>query len=357
MIASLALSSLGLITGWLLFWRLSGSDLPMPQADTSKTQLDSISIVVPARNEERNLPQLLNSLKLQGPEELIVVDDHSTDQTARLATEAGARVLGSAELAQGWTGKNFACAQGANAATQNWLLFLDADTTFEPNGLARLRTLLRSPEDTALSILPYHVTRKPYEELSLFFNLLMAAGTGGFGLFSRAKLFGQTLLISRKLYTESGGHGAVRGRILENFSMAEKILNASGRCQCYRGQGTIRMRMYSAGIGQLAQGWTKAFAAGASGSSRLTLLLSIVWLSALFSTFTWLLVGPERLLAALFYLALAVQLAYFGRQLGSFRAYSFALYPIPLTFFFILFGRALVLRSLGRKTTWSGRKL
>lgn len=358
MIFSIALSTVGLLAGWILFWRIPKVK-PTTTIPTTAPCPASISLVIPARNEENSLPLLLDSLKEQWPAEVIVVDDHSTDRTAELAAQAGAHVLRSAALPAGWTGKNFACAQGAQAASKGWLLFVDADTMFDPAALYRLCSLLTQDdaEQTAISLLPYHRTQRPYEEFSLFFNLLMAAGAGGFGLFSSPSLFGQSLLISRKLYETSGGHTAVCGQILENFALTQYILAASGRCVCFQGRGTLAMRMYPKGIGQLYEGWTKAFVAGAGRSGIVTVLLSVLWLTALFSTFSWLVFGPKHTLSAIFYSVLALQLALFSRQIGSFRWYSFVFYPIPLTFFFLLFGRALLLRALGQKTVWRGRKL
>jgi 4,4'-diaponeurosporenoate glycosyltransferase len=74
-----------------------------------------MSVIVPARDEERSLPRLLRSLAGQTmpPLEVIVVDDHSRDDTAARAAAAGARVLSSAPLPDGWTGKTWACHQGA----------------------------------------------------------------------------------------------------------------------------------------------------------------------------------------------------------------------------------------------------
>ena len=109
---------------------------------------------------------------------------------------------------------------------------------FAPQGLDRLISAWEQNHDqtAALSLLPFHVMHSPYEELSLFFNLLMAFGAGGFGALGKARLFGQCLLISRDLYQSCGGHTAVRGRILENFAMADRIEAVDGRCVCLGSQ-------------------------------------------------------------------------------------------------------------------------
>ena len=171
----------------------------------------TLTIIIPARNEEHNLPVLLRSLNAQEtrPAEVIVVDDGSTDRTATIARELGARVIASQQpLPEGWRGKTWACHQGAQAARGERLLFLDADTWFEPGGLDKI---LAAHVSGAFSVGPYHVVHRPYEQLSLFFNINMTAGTVPGGL------FGQMLLVDRDSYRTVGGHETVKGRILENF--------------------------------------------------------------------------------------------------------------------------------------------
>ena len=101
------------------------------------TARHALSIIIPARNEENNIPNLLKSLQSQikDSDEIIVVDDHSNDNTAAAAVEEGAKVIKSKEMPWGWTGKTWACYQGAQSATNTLLIFLDADTTIENGGL------------------------------------------------------------------------------------------------------------------------------------------------------------------------------------------------------------------------------
>jgi len=322
-----------------------------------------VSIIIPARNEEKNLPRLLASIQdsQSAVREVIVVDDGSTDATAAVAARAGATVILGSALPSGWTGKTWACAQGAEAAEGDLFLFLDADTWFAPEGLSRVLSAFEQHpgQRIALSLLPYHITKKPYEQFSLFFNLLMAFGAGGFSAMAKPKLFGQCLLISRDLYETSGGHSAVRSRILENLAMADRIEAAGGRCVCFGGRGTLQVRMFPEGLAQLCESWKKAFADGAAASDSTILALAIGWLAALCAIFLLLCFtpGPLRFAAATLYVVAAAQVLWSSRQIGTFGWTTALLYPIPLVFFFGLFTSSLISRILKRQVTWRGRQV
>jgi cellulose synthase/poly-beta-1,6-N-acetylglucosamine synthase-like glycosyltransferase len=83
-----------------------------------------VSIIIPARNEETNVPILLKSLQgqIKAGDEILVVDDHSEDNTAAVAKKSGATVIKSKEMPKGWTGKTWACHQGAQAALGDILI-------------------------------------------------------------------------------------------------------------------------------------------------------------------------------------------------------------------------------------------
>jgi 4,4'-diaponeurosporenoate glycosyltransferase len=310
--------------------------------------LPAVSVIIPARNEEHNLPTLLRSLAAQSlrPREIIVVDDGSTDRTAELARELGATVIASQRLPESWRGKTWACHQGAQVATGDLLLFLDADAWFEPDGFARI---LSGYTGGACSVGPYHAVRKPYEDLSLFFNFNMTVGTVPSGL------FGQMLLVDRENYRRVGGHDTVKGRILENFFLARQFQAAGILVRSGTGRGVFSFRMYPNGLRELIAGWTKGFAAGAGQTPRGTLLLVVAWMIGLmFAPLGWLMTGDALRWGAV-YLLCAAQVGWFSRQVGAFRWFSALLYPLPLIFFFVIFAWSAA-RS-GKQVTWKGRKI
>jgi 4,4'-diaponeurosporenoate glycosyltransferase len=349
------LGSLGIAAGFLLIGRMRTCPAALPSA------APSLSIIIPARNEERNLPRLLASIASSAlqPAEVLVVDDGSSDNTAAVALSFGATVLPSEPLPPGWNGKTWACCQGARHSTGERLLFLDADTWFVPGGLNRLIAgweRMRNP-NVVLSLLPWHAMKHRYEQLSLFFNLLMASA--GFAVPAQPRLFGQSLLVTREMYLASGGHAAVRRLVLENFVLADRLLRAGARLVCLAGAGTLHMRMFPDGAEQMRESWAKGFAQGAAHSAGLVVASAVVWISALWSTVALLLVpfayGRSGLLIV--YLLLAAQLAWLSRRIGNFHLLTCLLYPVPLAYFCAVFVVSLSRRVLGRRSVWRGREV
>jgi 4,4'-diaponeurosporenoate glycosyltransferase len=320
-------------------------------------------VIVPARDEEERLPALLESLNRQeaAPLEVIVVDDHSRDRTAELAGRLGARVLPAPPLPPGWTGKTWACWNGALAARGERLLFLDADTVVEPGGLERI---LRLPaaEPGVHTICPWHRVIRPYEQLSAFFNLAMVAGMNAFTPLGthagRQGLFGQSMLVAKGDYRAAGGHEAVRGRILENLFLARRFGEKGIVPRCRVGRGTLSMRMFPEGPASVARGWGKAFASGAGATPLAAIIPFSIWLSG---AATVPLLAPlgatagHRIAIAAVYLAYAGQIAWQLRRVGSYSSLAGLLYPIPLAFYFAVFFGFLVKARRGRTARWRGR--
>lgn len=294
------------------------------------------------------MPTLLRSITSQSakPSEIIVVDDGSSDRTAEVARESGARVIHSQPLPEGWRGKTWACHQGAQAAAGEWLLFVDADTWFEPEGLGRV---LAAYDAGAFSVGPFHAVSRPYEDLSLFFNFNMTVGTMPDGL------FGQMLLVDRESYRRVGGHETVKGRTLENLHLAGQFRVAGIPVRSAPGRGVLSFRMYPNGLRELVEGWTKGFAAGAGQTPRRVLWLVVAWMIGLMlAPIGWLVTG-DWLRWGGAYLLCAAQVGWFGRQIGRFRWFTALLYPVPLVFFFAVFARS-AMRS-GRQVHWKGREI
>ncbi len=228
----------------------------------------SISIIVPARNEERTLGRCLDSLLAQdyGDFELIVVDDQSTDHTADLITrrttqDSRIRSLRITSLPAGWTGKNYALACGVCEAHGAWLLFTDADTWHAPHALREnlsfaqhhhISILSMSPDQECVSAWEKLLQPTIFETLNYWFSYRrindprdeQAAGNG------------QYIMIRRSLYDTIGGHESIKGCILEDVELARRAKHTGGTLWFAPAQGKVRVRMYHT-LTEIWNGWAK----------------------------------------------------------------------------------------------------
>jgi 4,4'-diaponeurosporenoate glycosyltransferase len=330
--------------GWWLLWRM-----PRPVGSAST---DGVTVVVPARDEADNLARLLPTL---AGLDVVVVDDGSTDGTAGVAgRHGGVHVVTADPPPEGWTGKAWACATGAAAASQaERLVFLDADVVVERGGLQRVLAE-HDRLGGLVSVQPWHAVERPYEHLSAFFNLIAPMAVDAFTPLGRrlrpTGAFGPCLVLDRDLYERIGGHGndCVRGAVLDDVELARAAQQAGERVHLFAGRGSLRFRMYAGGFRQLVEGWTKNFAGGAAGTRPLTLLLVVAWMSGLIAA------PVDR--AVLVYLAYVVQLHVLLRRVGSFGPTALV-YPIPLAFFVAAFLRSALLTFVRRRVTWRGRTI
>lgn len=351
---------LGAFSGLFLLCRF-----PRLQPRSSDIERQSLSIVIPVRNEEDNLPRLLQSLQRQAvpAHEIIVADDSSTDNSAAIAHSYNAKVVSVTGKTEQWTGKTFALQSGAKAASGDLLFFLDADTEAEPRLIEKL-TSTNMPAKTVRSIQPYHKTIRLYEGLSLLFNTLIFMGIGAFtALGDRVKpsgSFGPALLIRRDDYLSLGGHESVKGAVLEHFTMGSLFEKERYIQELYSGRNILSFRMYPNGVGELLEGWMKGFFSGASGSKPLFLALSVFWITSLLllplsilleeGLLWWMLIGLTLLISFL-------QFFIIRRHVGSFPWWNLLFLPLHALFFITIFTISAIKIKLFKKVRWRGREI
>ena len=227
-----------------------------------------LSIVIPARNERRNIGRCLSSILNGGYSELevVVVDDCSTDGTAdEVRASYGAhpavRLIESKGLCTGWTGKNWAVHRGAMEARGKWLLFLDADTELYPNALNDSLLLASTNGIDLLSYSPEQELRGFWERAvqPVVFDILdgcYAFDSVNDPASAEAAANGQFILIRREAYLEAGGHEAVRGEIVEDVALARNVKAAGSSIFFAPGKGMVKCRMYQS-LGEIFEGWSK----------------------------------------------------------------------------------------------------
>lgn len=230
-------------------------------------QVLTVSVIVPARNEEASLGDCLNSLVTQtGVDfEIILVDDHSTDRTHEIALSfPGVRVIEAGPLPAGWTGKNNAVATGARQARGEWLLFTDADTIHLPGSLAAsvkeaqqngAELLSYSPEQIAVTFWEMATLPVVFAELARQYSPSKVSDPDS----PIAAANGQYILINRETYEAVGCHAAVATDILEDVALARAVKTSGRKIRFRYAADRVRTRMYR-NYRQLRDGWTKNLA-------------------------------------------------------------------------------------------------
>ncbi len=327
-----------------------------------------ISIIIPAFNEEENLSNLLSSLKDQqpAPYEIIVVDDFSEDKTQVIAEQYGASVVTSQPPPEGWIGKTWACYQGALKSNGDVLVFLDADTRIEKDGLKKIIGTYAA-QSGVISIQPYHRMIRFYEELSAFFNIIVMAAMGPFSILGEKikpiGLFGPLVVIKKQQYDSNRGHESVKGQILEDLAYGDRLKRENIRVSCYGGRGAVSFRMYPNGIHELIHGWSKGFALGAARTSIPLLIMIVAWITgslgvarefigAIISGQT----GPITLWGIL-YTGYVLQIYWILFRIGNFKFYTALFYAIPLLFFIFVFIYSFIIIFFKRSVIWKGKKI
>jgi chlorobactene glucosyltransferase len=234
-----------------------------------------VSIIVPARNERRNIERCVRStLASRYPSfEVIVVDDHSTDGTGDIARaiatdDSRLRVIEADPLPDGWFGKQWACANGARAARGALLLFTDADTWHGPTLLPRAVNALAARDADLLTLGGHQEMHSFWERViqPQMFGLL-ALRYGGTEAVSNTRrpqdviANGQFILVRRATYDDMDGHARVRDRVAEDLSMAQEWVRAGRRMTMLLAIDHFSTHMY-ASLSEVVAGWRKNIFAG-----------------------------------------------------------------------------------------------
>ncbi|WP_082233674.1 glycosyltransferase [Halobacillus massiliensis] len=322
----------------------------------------SYSIIIPARNEEKNLERLLSTLMkdYDDKREVIVVDDQSDDRTYEIAVKFGATAIQAPPLPKEWMGKSWACYNGAKEASGEVLLFLDADTWFSKDGPEKLVQYIVTTGTKALvTVHPYHYMCSFWEKLSAVFHLVVFSSSGITPILKKylgvQGGFGPCLLIYQNTYWELEGHHSIRKEIVEHLSMARRAQSKGIKTFAYSGKGIVNMRMYPASLRKVINGWSKSFASGAKSASPVMTAANILWISALASFLTNLEKAGWWSLAGYFFISIWLYRTL--KEIGSFKWYDALLIPVYFLFFVLLFIYSLLKTFFSKEMDWKGRNI
>ncbi|MGQ9561060.1 MAG: glycosyltransferase [Candidatus Oleimicrobiaceae bacterium] len=246
--------------------------------------LPSLSVLIPARNEARNINRCLRSLLAQDYPalEVVVLDDGSTDATPLIVREWAkrdkrVRLVQGKDLPPGWMGKNFACHQLAEEARGEWLLFTDADTDHRQNSLKWSVHAAQQNRADLLSLIPHTVMHSFGERLILpiiTFGLLVCLPLAVGERLRRPSLamaIGPFMLFRRDAYRRIGGHRSVRGEVVEDVALARRVRQSGGRVTLLDGTNHVKVHFYQ-GFREAWQGLAKSAFPALGGHTALAAL-------------------------------------------------------------------------------------
>src|SRR6202453_2096517 len=335
---------------------------------------EGVSVLIPARNEERVIAVSIESLLAsRGIEiEVIVLDDGSTDSTAEIVRtiamrDARVRLRSSAPLPGGWNGKQHACYALAQAARSNVLCFLDADVRLAPEALAEMSGFLASTGSDLVSGFPRQETESPLEWLLLpliHFVLLsylplasMRASTApGFAVGC-----GQFLMVRRDAYRKSGGHSQIRATMHDGLLLPQLFRRHGLRTDIADLTHLATCRMYRSAA-EVWRGLAKNATEGMAAPARILPFTILLFCGQVLP----LLLALSLALSPAYYTGLARTLilvalaASFVPRVLSVWKYrqsllSALLHPVGVTILLVLQWYALLRKLAGQQVTWKER--
>ena len=358
---------LAAVPALLFVWNLTLYNVPQ-----RLLTLERVSILIPARNEERAIEASVRAALASRnvDAEVIVLDDHSEDATAEIVariamTDSRLRLFSAPPLPVGWCGKQFACSVLADLATSPTLCFIDADVQLTPTGVAEMIGALRLRHSSLVSGFPRQITHTILEQLLL--PLMHFLLLGFLPLSGMRKLVhpsfgagcGQIFVADTDAYRKVGGHTAIRNSRHDGITLPKAFRRAGFMTDLCDATGVASCRMYQSAH-EVFFGLLKNATEGLAAPSRilpfsLVLFAGQVLPVALF-LFAW--IGTSspsfRLLTAA-----ALFTSYVPRLIASVRFqqpfFGAVFHPVAI---FLLLGiqwYALIRSLFHLPATWKGR--
>ena len=324
-----------------------------------------ISILIPARDEAHNLPNLFHELlALTYPNvEIIVLNDHSEDQTEEILMDYAARIphlkyFNGVALPKGWLGKHWACHQLAQQASGRYFLFLDADISrINPEILEYGLAFAEDRQLTLLSLFPNQIMQTEGERLVvpimhyLLLSLLPLWAIYYLPFPSMAAANGQFMLFSRDDYVKYRWHERVKEIIVEDIAIMQQVKQAKLKGMTLLANGWIYCRMYpnfASSIDGFSKNILSGFGNSISGLLIYLVLVVLIWGFLVFYLPVWVIFASVTLI-----LSMRAMISFSSGQ----NVWS-NLVRHPLQMISLLWISFIAIRKrFTSKNEWKGRKL
>lgn len=333
---------------------------------------ESISILIPARNEESTIAQAVKTAcDQQGLKdfEVIVLDDDSTDKTAEIVNQLAHNdsriqlIRSGEQLPPGWMGKQFACHRLSRVARGSILVFIDADVELAPSAVAACIQLLRKenlalvapyPQQQAVGILEKLV--QPLVVWSWVATLPVGIAEQSLRP-SLSAANGQFLILDTEAYLQAGGHVSVRNIVLEDIALMRSLKKSGARCATVNGAHIAQCRMYES-TKDVVDGYTKSLWS-AFGSPGGTIAVTALLAATYIAPAVGMVVSRKkstRAIGAIGYSAGVLSRALVAQRTGNPVFPDSLAHPASITMFIGLTALSWS-RHLRGKNEWKGRTL
>lgn len=326
-------------------------------------ELPLVSILIPARNEEKNIEACIKSAAAQSYKncEIIILDDNSTDKTNEIAKKyirENIKLINGEKLPAGWLGKNWACRQLANNSNSDLLLFIDADVVIHENTVETAVNLFIENKVQMLSVFPKQINNSFWTELIvpllnwLLLSFLPLRKVLNSSRESFSAAIGQFILIDKQAYEKIGGHEFVKNKVVEDLEIARELKRNKYRVMAALGSNLVECKMYD-NIKSAIHGFSKNFYLGFN-IKPLTYLLFLTFIITIFLLPYILVFFDERYFVNIIIIIIG---RYFVAELsGQKILINILLHPLQMFFLFFT-GINSLLVTVNNRIEWKQRKI
>ena len=255
---------------------------------------ESISVVVPLRNEATNVAELINSLRAQKnlvQVEFLLLDDNSEDQTLTLLHQhtsglSNFHILNGSTLPQGWIGKTWALQQLFERASGKIIVSVDADVRLVPDAISAAVTLLKETQLDFLSPYPSQLAHswserliQPLLQWSWMSTVILRIAEKS-SISSMVVANGQFFVVRRAALAQVGGYKSVSNKVLDDVGLARTLVKQGSHGCVANGASIASTRMYSS-WGEIQAGYGKSLHAAFGSVFGSALAITFLFLTGI----------------------------------------------------------------------------
>jgi len=323
-----------------------------------------ISVLIPARNEEDNIGNVLNDLITQDYRniEVIIFNDQSTDQTTEIvrkyiSLDSRIHLIESTGLPAGWLGKNYACHSLSEYAKGEYFLFIDADVRMSGDIIMSAVAYAKRYQLSLLSIFPQQIIKSMGEKATvpnmnyILLSLLPLILVRKSKKPSFAAANGQFMLLSAEIYKSLTPHKKMRDNKVEDIAIARYFKENQLNVACLVGNETIKCRMYT-NFNDAVKGFSKNVVAFFGNSFAMAVLF---WITITFGFVAIFLAFPVSIF--LFYIFIYLFIRFFISRISHQSMFDNLFFLIPQLLSCGLFIYNAFLNKFIKEYEWKGRSI